>query len=92
MDPSFEMEAKKQFHLLKLTMLSGRSAMMAAGSHGEVRDALARCRDRLGLADDGATMELWHGSDRVPDGAKVPDWPGVQPKGEVSEYQLLVAR
>eukprot|EP00971_Amphidinium_carterae_P275072 5457767-Amphidinium_carterae.1 len=30
-------------------------------------------------------MELWYGSDRVPDDDHVEDWPGVQPRGEISE-------
>eukprot|EP00971_Amphidinium_carterae_P261661 5191067-Amphidinium_carterae.1 len=104
-DPSFATEAKKKFHLLKLTALSGRSTMVAAGSYLEIADGVAsyrynevwevlrKCRNRLGLSDEGGTMELWHGSDRVPaDGTQVTDWPGIQPLGEISEYQLLVTR
>eukprot|EP00971_Amphidinium_carterae_P062746 1242036-Amphidinium_carterae.1 len=78
------MEAKKQFHLLKLTMLSGRSTVVAAVDFNSVRYVLYECCERLGLSNDGATMELWHGSDRVPDGAFLPDWLGVKPKGELS--------
>eukprot|EP00971_Amphidinium_carterae_P066063 1308633-Amphidinium_carterae.1 len=72
-------------------MLSGRSTVVAAWSHLSVKNVLAVCRRRLGLADDGGTMELWHGSERVPDDdTEVEDWPGVQPGGTISEYQLLL--
>eukprot|EP00971_Amphidinium_carterae_P002960 58076-Amphidinium_carterae.1 len=58
---------------------------------------LHKCRSKLGLVrleDDGSTMELLHCSGkRVPcDGTEVLDWPGVQPLGEISEYQLVITR
>eukprot|EP00971_Amphidinium_carterae_P047107 927666-Amphidinium_carterae.1 len=72
-------------------MLSGRSTVVAAPWAGWNEWAVvAVCRERLGLADDGSTMELWHGSEMVPAGAKVPYWPGVQPCGRISEYLLLL--
>eukprot|EP00971_Amphidinium_carterae_P006037 118967-Amphidinium_carterae.1 len=76
-------------------MLSGRSIVVAARVWGlwRVQNVLHECRKRLGLSDEGATMELWHGSDRVPDDDRLLlDFPGVQPLGEISEYQLLVRR
>eukprot|EP00971_Amphidinium_carterae_P085358 1688539-Amphidinium_carterae.1 len=74
-------------------MLSGRSTVVAAGGYGIVASVLYTCRRRLELPDDGSTVELWHGSGRVPaDGTYVPNWPGIQPKGEISEYQLVVTR
>eukprot|EP00971_Amphidinium_carterae_P320326 6367543-Amphidinium_carterae.1 len=91
-DPTFATEAKRGAHLLKLTMLSGRSTVVAAWDSWTVEHVLARCRKRLALSDDGATMELWHGSERVPDGTGPKDWPGVQPLGEITECQLLVRR
>eukprot|EP00971_Amphidinium_carterae_P268959 5335905-Amphidinium_carterae.1 len=93
-DASFAMDAKKWFYLLKLTMLSGRSIVVAVlrAVNNKVEDVLAVCRERLGLADDGSTIELWHGAERVPAHAKVQDWPGVQPLGEISVYQLVVTR
>eukprot|EP00971_Amphidinium_carterae_P154553 3065105-Amphidinium_carterae.1 len=90
-DPSFAPEAKSNFYLLKLTMLSGRSTVVVANGHWQVDDVLDRCGNRLGLADEGATIELCHGSDKVPD-TEVYNFPGVQPLGEISEYQLLVRR
>eukprot|EP00971_Amphidinium_carterae_P210233 4171093-Amphidinium_carterae.1 len=75
-------------------MLSGRSTVVVARPSWNVETVLAKCRKRLGLPDDGSTMELWLGSgERVPDDDEdVEDWPGVQPKGEITEYQLLVRR
>eukprot|EP00971_Amphidinium_carterae_P052223 1027989-Amphidinium_carterae.1 len=65
-DPTFAMEAKTEVHLLKLVILSGRSTVVAAPSDESIEDVLDRCHERLGLADDGATLELWHGSETVP--------------------------
>eukprot|EP00971_Amphidinium_carterae_P325522 6455829-Amphidinium_carterae.1 len=71
-------------------MLSGRSTVVAAYDYDDVKYVLAECRRRLGLTDDGRTMEIWHGWDRVPVVGCVRYWPGVQPRGEISEYQLVV--
>eukprot|EP00971_Amphidinium_carterae_P036336 714487-Amphidinium_carterae.1 len=87
------MEAKWQYYLLKLTMLSGRSTVVGAEDYWRADNVLAMCHRRLSL-DGGARMEaqLWHGPEMVPADARVRDWPGVQPKGEISEYQLLLRR
>eukprot|EP00971_Amphidinium_carterae_P113409 2246887-Amphidinium_carterae.1 len=73
-------------------MLLGRSTVVAAWDFWNVENVLYECRKRLGLSDDGGAMELWHSSgERVPDDdTQVCNFPGVQPKGEISEYQLLV--
>eukprot|EP00971_Amphidinium_carterae_P304957 6060024-Amphidinium_carterae.1 len=95
------MEAKRRFFLLKLTMLSGRSTLVAAPSDEDVRPfwtvefVLAVCLERLGLADNAAMMDgiqLLHGSERLPADVRVEDLPGVQPPGEISEYQLVITR
>eukprot|EP00971_Amphidinium_carterae_P349467 6491033-Amphidinium_carterae.1 len=92
-DPTFATAVKRTLHLLKLTMLSGRSTVVVAGGCGTVAGVLRACRRKLGLPDDGSTLELWHGSERVPDDdTEVRDWPGIQPKGEISEYQLVVTQ
>eukprot|EP00971_Amphidinium_carterae_P166003 3290482-Amphidinium_carterae.1 len=92
-DPTFATEAKRQLYLLKLTMLSGRSTVVAASWSWSVEAVLDQCRNRLGLADEGTSMELWHSADKVPDdGTNVRHWPGVQPRGQISEYQLVVTR
>eukprot|EP00971_Amphidinium_carterae_P047365 933198-Amphidinium_carterae.1 len=92
-DPTFATEAKTRHYLLKVTMLSGRSTVVAAG-YELAYGVLVRCRERLGLADDGSTLELWHSSgERVPDDyTEVRHFPGIQPPGKISEYQLLVTR
>eukprot|EP00971_Amphidinium_carterae_P294251 5842367-Amphidinium_carterae.1 len=85
-DPTFATKAKEEFHLLKLTMLSGRSTVVAAKDDENVDYVLDQARERLGLPDDGARMELLRCSgERVPaDGTEVEDWPGIQPKAEIS--------
>eukprot|EP00971_Amphidinium_carterae_P234922 4661701-Amphidinium_carterae.1 len=66
-------------------MLSGRSTVVAARHDEDVKQVLDTARERLGLPEDGATMELWHGSgERVPEYEVVQDWPGIQPRGEIS--------
>eukprot|EP00971_Amphidinium_carterae_P028090 552862-Amphidinium_carterae.1 len=66
---------------------------MTAAGHVKAAYVLDKAHARLGLPDDDSTMELWHGSgEKVPAGTRVADWPGVQPRGEISEYQLLVTR
>eukprot|EP00971_Amphidinium_carterae_P004215 84189-Amphidinium_carterae.1 len=69
-------------------MLSGRSTVVAALGSNSVFVVLQRCRMRLGLAS--GTMELQHGLERVHADANVRDWPGIQPVGEISEYQLVL--
>eukprot|EP00971_Amphidinium_carterae_P251924 5001965-Amphidinium_carterae.1 len=72
-------------------MLSGRSTVVAACHRESVGYVLFAIRRKLGLDDAGSTLELWHCSgERVPAGARVEDWPGIQPSGEISEYQLLL--
>eukprot|EP00971_Amphidinium_carterae_P110936 2197464-Amphidinium_carterae.1 len=73
-------------------MLSGRSTVVAASYKLDTQLVLARCCRRLGLADGETTRELWHGANKVPTGALVRDWPGLEPRGETSEYQLIVMR
>eukprot|EP00971_Amphidinium_carterae_P258517 5130989-Amphidinium_carterae.1 len=90
-DATFATEAKGLFYLLKLTMLSGSSTVVVVSFYKRAEDVLAVCRRRLGLAVDGSALELCHGSERVPDDdTEVQDWPGIQPEGQISEYQLLV--
>eukprot|EP00971_Amphidinium_carterae_P276810 5493474-Amphidinium_carterae.1 len=74
-------------------MLSGRSTVVASEGGWNVRHVLDDCRRRLGLASNGSTMELWHGSEMVPAArTEVRDWPGIRQCGEISEYQLLLRR
>eukprot|EP00971_Amphidinium_carterae_P227824 4518721-Amphidinium_carterae.1 len=57
-DATFATEVKRDFHVLKLTLLSGRSTVVAAHDYWYAMYVLIRCRERLGLAQDGSTMEL----------------------------------
>eukprot|EP00971_Amphidinium_carterae_P125915 2494591-Amphidinium_carterae.1 len=86
------MEAKGQYRLLKLTMPSGSSTVVAADDEDDVEYVLGMARERLGLPDDGSRMELWQGPESVPADAQVEDFPGVQPAGEISQYQLVLTR
>eukprot|EP00971_Amphidinium_carterae_P230803 4580171-Amphidinium_carterae.1 len=91
-DPTFAPEAKDEFYLLKITMLSGRSTVVAAQLYHIVPNVLDKCH-RAGLVDDrNRIMELWHGSERVPDDDCVDNWPGIKQRGEMSDYQLLVSQ
>eukprot|EP00971_Amphidinium_carterae_P228935 4541739-Amphidinium_carterae.1 len=46
------------------------------------------CR-RLGITSSGRES-LVHGTEVVPATACIQNWPGLRPRGEVSEYQLVV--
>eukprot|EP00971_Amphidinium_carterae_P352916 6492772-Amphidinium_carterae.1 len=94
LDPTFAPAEKRQYYLLKLTMLSGRSTVVLAPHFGAMGDVLWDARRKLALPDAGSPMELWHGAVRVPHDAELLPyrWPGMQPKGEITEYQLLVRR
>eukprot|EP00971_Amphidinium_carterae_P286550 5689021-Amphidinium_carterae.1 len=73
-------------------MLSGRSTVVTAYNFDSLtwtlRQVLGLCHTRLGLAGGETTMELWYGSDKVPDDTSVIAWPGIKPPGKLSEYQL----
>eukprot|EP00971_Amphidinium_carterae_P062983 1246499-Amphidinium_carterae.1 len=56
----------------------------------EIEYVIRICSKKLGLVDDGSRMQIWHGADRVPQDSEVQEWPGLQPRGEISEYQLIV--
>eukprot|EP00971_Amphidinium_carterae_P290128 5760591-Amphidinium_carterae.1 len=69
-------------------MLSGRCIVVLAPDGMDDENVLDECCRRLGLAD-GYTMKLLDLSgEEVHDFSFVRNWPGLQPKGEISEYQL----
>eukprot|EP00971_Amphidinium_carterae_P204268 4053386-Amphidinium_carterae.1 len=72
-------------------MLSGRSTVVVARWYDKFREILAKCRSRLGLADD--YMELWHANGDGPGTEEfVRDWPGIKRRrvrGEIVDYQLV---
>jgi len=70
-------------------MLSGRSTAVMSLGDDSVETIVGRCCSRLQMQKSGRES-LIHGAEVVPPGAQVLDWPGLQPKGEVSEYQLVL--
>eukprot|EP00971_Amphidinium_carterae_P111046 2199719-Amphidinium_carterae.1 len=70
-------------------MLSGREIAVVEGPHDIADHVVQRCCRRLGITSTG-TEALVLGTAVVPATAKVRDWPGIKPRGEVSEYQLVV--
>mmetsp|Transcript_23299 Transcript_23299/g.42855 ORF Transcript_23299/g.42855 Transcript_23299/m.42855 type:complete len:231 (+) Transcript_23299:157-849(+) len=93
LDPEFAREAKERCYIFKVSLLSGRCIYAV----GRVDDALqtaesflaSHCCSALGLEHAG-TEALIHGEAVVPKDAEMPAWPGIQPPGEISEYQLVV--
>eukprot|EP00971_Amphidinium_carterae_P143128 2835936-Amphidinium_carterae.1 len=52
---------------------------------------LQECCKKLGVRSTGP-MYLLSGNDVVPARTRVPDWPGIRARGEISEYQLVVGQ
>mmetsp|Transcript_45611 Transcript_45611/g.83518 ORF Transcript_45611/g.83518 Transcript_45611/m.83518 type:complete len:235 (-) Transcript_45611:77-781(-) len=92
-DASFATEARRQFHILRVSMLSGKHAFAlyrgAQTDSVKARHVLQKCCERLEL-DKRDTAKLVHGSEMIPPGTSLADFPGLQPLGEVSDYQLVV--
>eukprot|EP00971_Amphidinium_carterae_P061855 1224922-Amphidinium_carterae.1 len=70
-------------------MLSGRCTAVLAGGCRSASNIVEECCRRLAIHRSG-TERVVHGTEVVPNAARVSDWPGLGPKGEVSEYQLVV--
>eukprot|EP00971_Amphidinium_carterae_P342433 6481738-Amphidinium_carterae.3 len=73
LDSTFASETLPDWYILKVSMLSGRSTVVFAGIS----------RSGCGI------LALIYGIEVVPSRALVSDWPGLQPRGELSEYQLV---
>eukprot|EP00971_Amphidinium_carterae_P064581 1279632-Amphidinium_carterae.1 len=91
-------DLKARCHILRISMLSGRCTHVVIDrkvfetiAYGWV---LFLCYLKLELDKDPLVHKdaysLVHGNEVVQDEAKLQDWPGIRPRGEVSEYQLLV--
>eukprot|EP00971_Amphidinium_carterae_P040125 787629-Amphidinium_carterae.1 len=93
LDDTFAAEVKARCHILRINMLSGRytHVVLPKESHHTMRHVLDICWPCLEL-DYRCSHSLVSGDEMVPAGAKVQDWPGIMPCGEVSEYQLVVGR
>eukprot|EP00971_Amphidinium_carterae_P204178 4051753-Amphidinium_carterae.1 len=70
-------------------MLSGRSTALYASGYDTAEDIVRRCCIRLQIQGRGRE-KLVHGTEVVPATAFVCSWPGLRPRGEVSEYQLVL--
>mmetsp|Transcript_63368 Transcript_63368/g.117861 ORF Transcript_63368/g.117861 Transcript_63368/m.117861 type:complete len:232 (+) Transcript_63368:30-725(+) len=89
-DRTFATDIRRQFYLLRITLLSGRSTIVASPTHRvEYTEAIIRrCCERLCL-DYIGRERLLHGSEWVPKGGKLNQWPVSPICGEVADYQLL---
>eukprot|EP00971_Amphidinium_carterae_P290644 5771641-Amphidinium_carterae.1 len=70
-------------------MLSGRSTVVCAYDSENSEQIVDQCCSLLGMERSGKEA-LIQGTEVVPATAWVRSWPGLGPKGELSEYQLVV--
>eukprot|EP00971_Amphidinium_carterae_P188805 3747878-Amphidinium_carterae.1 len=93
-DNTFAVDARKSVFILSVSMLSGRSCIVAAAAGDRTAKILVRCRHELGFNDlfsqQGKHWELLHGSSPVALLDCVEDWPGIKPHGVVNELSLVV--
>eukprot|EP00971_Amphidinium_carterae_P291073 5779919-Amphidinium_carterae.1 len=91
LDSTFVPEVKRNWWILKVSMLSCRSTVVLARSHNRHSslDLVLRCYYPLGFQCSGRES-LVHGAEVVPATGRMEDWPGLRPKREVSEYQLVI--
>jgi len=75
LDHTFAPEAKQDWYILKVSMLSGRSTVVMGEGDDNADPIVRRCCSRLQIQK--AT-------------AQVKNWPGLRPQEEVSEYQLVM--
>mmetsp|Transcript_73303 Transcript_73303/g.137002 ORF Transcript_73303/g.137002 Transcript_73303/m.137002 type:complete len:268 (-) Transcript_73303:13-816(-) len=96
-DTSFAVAARQTVYFFKVSLLSGRSCIIAADNDEECSEPglsalsqlLVDSCARLGIERNGCEL-LVHGLQIVPEGASMCDWPGSPSKGTVTEYQLIV--
>jgi len=91
-DESFVVEAKQQCTLVKITLLSGRSTVVATYRERDcaTKYIIRRSCKRLGLNYTG-NEQLYLGSERLHPLMSVHHWPGVQHDGAIASYQLIVS-
>mmetsp|Transcript_24832 Transcript_24832/g.45566 ORF Transcript_24832/g.45566 Transcript_24832/m.45566 type:complete len:200 (-) Transcript_24832:29-628(-) len=89
-DVNFAADIKRTSFMLRISLMSGRYTLSPAWSGSRPKDIIRRCCERLDMAYTGSEA-LLHGFDVVPKLAYVPYWPGMQPRGHVSEYQLVLS-
>eukprot|EP00971_Amphidinium_carterae_P291352 5784581-Amphidinium_carterae.1 len=92
-DSSFAADDKQSCRILKISMMSGRHAIVLSPWNLHARlsteEVLEECCEKLGISSTGS-MCLVSGDDVVPARTDVRDWPGIGVLGEISEYQLVV--
>eukprot|EP00971_Amphidinium_carterae_P345055 6485787-Amphidinium_carterae.1 len=89
LDSTFAEEAKKKFHILKISMISGRSTAVLSRGFDRSTAIIEKCCKRLQIQRRG-TEKLIHNTLVLWSTDKVGTWPGIRPHGEVSEYQLIL--
>eukprot|EP00971_Amphidinium_carterae_P109445 2167173-Amphidinium_carterae.2 len=90
-DGSFAIDTKQEYRILKISMISGRQAIVLCPMLSErtTEGVLIECCEKLGVSSIGS-MCLVSGDDVVPAWTVVDEWPGIRAPGEISEYQLVV--
>eukprot|EP00971_Amphidinium_carterae_P036430 716060-Amphidinium_carterae.1 len=88
LDSTFAPEAKSGWHILKVSLLSGRSTVVMADGSENTLSIVGACFRRLAIHQ--SRVKLLHGTEVLRGGDKVMSWPGLRPKGQVSEYQLVM--
>eukprot|EP00971_Amphidinium_carterae_P210982 4186501-Amphidinium_carterae.1 len=88
-DTSFAADTKKSFHMLKISLMSGRYTCVAATFIDNTERIITLACARLALRCCGSER-LVQGTSVVGAQTAVHDWPGVAPLGEITEYQLIV--
>jgi len=92
-DTSFAPEVRKRFLILKVRVLSGKYTFRFVPEGWEqvlsTQDVIIWTCTRLEMHRQGSE-KLLSGSDVIPDGTLLKDFPGLRPLGEVTELQLMV--
>mmetsp|Transcript_8279 Transcript_8279/g.14839 ORF Transcript_8279/g.14839 Transcript_8279/m.14839 type:complete len:205 (-) Transcript_8279:135-749(-) len=92
LDSDFARQTKEECHILKVSLLSGRYVyhLSKAADIPETAEFIVQwCCWQFGLKHQG-TEALVHGDVVVPQNAYLANFPGMQPLGQISEYQLVV--
>mmetsp|Transcript_32907 Transcript_32907/g.60214 ORF Transcript_32907/g.60214 Transcript_32907/m.60214 type:complete len:203 (+) Transcript_32907:50-658(+) len=91
LDRSFAADVKQRCFILKVCLMSGRHTYVVSRTElFHTAEGIVNCCCKyLGL-DVKGTEALVCGTRVVPPNTTVRDWPGIQPPGEISEYELVV--
>eukprot|EP00971_Amphidinium_carterae_P080892 1600515-Amphidinium_carterae.1 len=91
-ESSFANEVKTRCHVLKISMISGRQAMVVSPRRDNLNteEVLEECCSKLGIGTTGSMCLVSGDGVVVPAGAFLSAWPGIRACGEISEYQLVV--